>query len=1158
MQHQLKRAVVSALLVVSAVGVAMVQPAAAATACQTSSLPGGASGQICLTADTGPVTGDTTVSVSVTSTGPGANRVEFLLDGSYLLADYSAPFTFRLPTQWYQDGTHVLSARSVDWNGDWTGPAQLSATFANGNATTPPRSTATFTPRGTEPPAARPLVVAATGDAAGGRSAASAVSDLVVGWQPDMFLYLGDVYQNGTRAEFDNWYGRSDTLFGRLRGVTNPTIGNHEYGDPGAAGYRDYWDNVPSYYSYDRGGWHFVSLDSTGSLGQVTSGTAQFEWLRSDLQRAAATPCTLVYFHHPVRSIGEYSDARLEELWRLLANSGVDLVLTGHDHNYQRWAPLDAAGQVASGGTTQFVAGGGGHSVYSATHTDPRVLASATSAPDAYGALRLELTPQGGTATYVSSAGRTVDRSGVTCSGATPDVTAPTTPAGLIAAAGESGTVQLSWTPASDDTGVARYDVLMDGAVTTTSFDPKATVAPLPGTHTFAVRAVDGAGNVSAVSEPVSWTTVSTLLFSDDFESGGLGAWTTVSNLTVLQTAGATGTYAARPRPSAWARTSLAAAYRDISVRARIQVVSRGTNSCWLKLRSATGVLADLCTDANGNLYSWNYTGGFSAWTSKQVPVGGWHDVELRLTTGSPGRLAIRYDGVDLVVNRPDGSYGTSGVSAIQLGMEESGKTFDLALDDLAVRDAAVPAEPPPPPPMTAPSAPTGVTATRGDGSAQVSWVAANPNGSAITGYTVTGSPAGSCTTTGTTCAITGLTNGTSYTFTVAATNGVGTGPASTPSAPVVPAGLPGAPADVTATAASGSAQVSWTAADPNGSAITGYTVTGSPGGGCTTTGTTCTVTGLANGTSYTFTVVARNAVGTGPSSGPSAAVTPLAVPSAPTGVTATRGDGSAQVSWTAASPNGTAITGYTVTGSPGGSCTTTGTTCTVTGLTNGTSYTFSVVATNAVGTGPASTPSAPVTPAGLPATPTAVTAIAGAGSVQVSWAAADPNGSPVTSYVVTSSPGGATCSTTGALSCTVGGLTGGVAYTFTVRATNGVGTSPASIPSAPVTPTTPVQVTVPDAPTTVTAVAGSKGAVEVRWARPYDGGSPITSFTVRASPGGKTVTVTGSATSATVTGLTAGTTYVFYVAATNAKGTGAWSAASNAVTVPKAGGKPR
>jgi hypothetical protein len=191
----------------------------------------------------------------------------------------------------------------------------------------------------------------------------------------------------------------------------------------------------------------------------------------------------------------------------------------------------------------------------------------------------------------------------------------------------------------------------------------------------------------------------------------------------------------------------------------------------------------------------------------------------------------------------------------------------------------------------------------------------------------------------------------------------------------------PGAPAGVSATAGNASATVSWTAPSTGGSPITGYTVTPYVGSAAQTpttiTGsppaTNATVTGLTNGTAYTFKVSATNAVGTGPDSSASNAVTPTAptAPGAPAGVSATAGNASATVSWTAPSTGGSPITGYTVTPYVGSAAQTpttiTGsppaTNATVAGLTNGTAYTFTVKATNAIGTGSESGQSNAVTP---------------------------------------------------------------------------------------------------------------------------------------------------------------------------------------------------
>ncbi|NHN33070.1 fibronectin type III domain-containing protein [Paenibacillus agricola] len=283
---------------------------------------------------------------------------------------------------------------------------------------------------------------------------------------------------------------------------------------------------------------------------------------------------------------------------------------------------------------------------------------------------------------------------------------------------------------------------------------------------------------------------------------------------------------------------------------------------------------------------------------------------------------------------------------------------------------------------------------------------------------------------------------------------------------PVTLIGVPSVPTNVTAIAGNGTATVSFDAPlSDGGSAITGYTVTSSPGGftGTGTTASPITVTGLMYGTAYTFTVVATNIVGDSAASLASGSVTPVApigVPSVPTNVTAIAGNGTATATVSFDAPlsdGGSAITGYTVMSSPGGS-TGTGTTAspiTVTGLTYGTAYTFTVIATNIAGDSAASLASGsvtPVAPIGVPSAPTNVTAIAGNGATVSFDAPLSDGGSAITGYTVTSSPGGFTGTGTTASPITVTGLTYGTVYTFTVVATNGVGSSPASSPSNPVT----------------------------------------------------------------------------------------------------------
>jgi predicted phage tail protein len=341
--------------------------------------------------------------------------------------------------------------------------------------------------------------------------------------------------------------------------------------------------------------------------------------------------------------------------------------------------------------------------------------------------------------------------------------------------------------------------------------------------------------------------------------------------------------------------------------------------------------------------------------------------------------------------------------------------------------------------------------------------------GTAIIGYTATGKPSGTCAVTVTSCTITGLLNSKQYLFTVAARNstGTGTGPSSntvalTPSVPTAP----DPPIDVTGVAGNGLVTVSWTApSNTGGSGLTAYAVTASPDGltcAVAPPTTTCDVTLLSNGTAYTFTVRATNSSGlTSDPSLPSAAVTPVGPPDAPTAVSGTAGDSKVTVSWTAPTSNGgSPIASYTVTAFAGGSTISTTTTPTaattfdVTGLTNGTAYTFTVTATNAKGkTSAESLPSVSVVPSkGLPDAPTGLTAQSGTGQVALAWTAPNPGRSAISDYVVQyrrhSSLEWLTFSHAlpiVAPSATVTGLVPGITYDFQVSAVNSAGTGPPS-----------------------------------------------------------------------------------------------------------------
>ncbi|MGB3392398.1 MAG: autotransporter domain-containing protein [Stenotrophomonas sp.] len=439
---------------------------------------------------------------------------------------------------------------------------------------------------------------------------------------------------------------------------------------------------------------------------------------------------------------------------------------------------------------------------------------------------------------------------------------------------------------------------------------------------------------------------------------------------------------------------------------------------------------------------------------------------------------------------------------------------------------------------QVAPGAPTIGTATAGDGQASVVFTApASDGGSAITSYGVTSSPGG-FTGTGASSPITvtGLTNGTAYTFTVTATNAIDTGSASGASNSVTPK------ANQSITFANPGSQNFGTTPTLTASATSGLTVafSSSTTGVCTitsggaltfVTAGTCTIdadqagnasTNAASTVTHSFTV---NAI----------------VPAAPGIGTATAGDTQATVTFTAPASTGGAViiaSGYTITANPGGA-TGTGSSSpiTVTGLTNGLAYTFSVTATNSAGEGAASAASNSVTPAA----PQTITFNNPGTQNFGTTPTLSANSSAGGGYPVTFSS-----STTGVCTITAGGaLTFVTAGSCTINADQ-PGDS-GYLAAAQVNQTFTVSTVTPAAPSAVVATAGDTQASVAFTAPVNTGGSAITSYSVTSSPGG--ITNSGTNSPIIVTGLTNGVAYTFTVTADNSAGTGPASSASNSVT---------
>ena len=232
-----------------------------------------------------------------------------------------------------------------------------------------------------------------------------ATSDLVETIQPKAVLALGDIqYVHGTAANYAASY---DPTWGRFKDITHPVLGNHEGGEGGTnTTYFDYFgqsagDRTQGYYSFDLGAWHLIALNSNcgnysfnHSHDECTAGSAQDTWLKNDLATHPAM-CTLAYFHVPRFSSGtdHHSDATsdntLTTLWDDLYSAGADVILNGHAHEYERFAPLTPAGQIDQArGIREFIVGTGGddhHTAGAAVH------GSEVRSSDSFGVLRLTL-----------------------------------------------------------------------------------------------------------------------------------------------------------------------------------------------------------------------------------------------------------------------------------------------------------------------------------------------------------------------------------------------------------------------------------------------------------------------------------------------------------------------------------------------------------------------------------------------------------------------------------------------------------------------------------------------------------------------------------------------------------------------------------------------
>ena len=563
-------------------------------------------------------------------------------------------------------------------------------------------------------------VIAAAGDIAcdpanpnfhGGTGTSNAcreqpVSDLLTGAGLSAVLPLGDTqYECASLTAFQQSY---DPSWGRVKPISHPAVGNHEYltsggtgcnaSNAGAAGYFNYFGSAAGnpgqgYYSYDVGSWHLIALNSNCTdAGGCAPGTQQGNWLANDLA-THSNVCTLAYWHIPLFSSGGRAAQNSLTFWQALYAAGADVILNGHDHIYERFAPQSPSGQLDNArGLREFIVGTGG-----ANHTALATVAANSAVRDSttFGVLQLTLHPGSYAWQFVpdGGSGSFTDSGSATCNGAG-DTQAPSAPTNLVASSGQAS-LALTWSASSDNVGVAGYNVYLNGSRVGSTASTAYTLTGLAcGTsYSLAVEAYDAAGNLSAQA-PLAASTgpcPPPALFSDGFESGDLSHWTSNLGLLADPTQAHGGTYGARATSgsggaAAWAWQQLPSEQSNLDYQIWFKLLAQGPNVVdLLKLRTGSGAaLLTVFASPTGVLGYQNNVTTLSTYSHTPISAGVWHKLELHvLVNGTSSQTQTWLDDQPVPDLTKSESLGTTPIGRIQLGENIGGRSYDVAFDDV-------------------------------------------------------------------------------------------------------------------------------------------------------------------------------------------------------------------------------------------------------------------------------------------------------------------------------------------------------------------------------------------------------------------------------------------------------------------------------------------
>ena len=599
-------------------------------------------------------------------------------------------------------------------------------------------------------------------------------SDLLVAGGYAAVFTLGDnINDSGSLSNFQQAY---DPTWGRVKAITHPNLGNHE--GTSASGYCTYFGAAAhcnsngtqagaGFYSWDIGAWHVVVINSNcTAVGGCDVGSAQYAWLQRDLAAHPAA-CTLAYWHHPRFSSGhDGSNTFMQPIWKLFYDNGGDVVLSGHSHDYERFAPMDGTGSLnRSDGMRQFVVGTGGafFTGFGSAAPNSEVRNNTT-----FGVLALTLHATSYDWRFVPEAGKTfTDAGSQSCRGPGGGATdsQPPSPPTALGATASSGLASLSWTAADDNVGVVGYDILRGpaggalakvGESTGTTFADTTVIAGQ--SYDYQVVARDAAGNVSQPSNKVTVTVPS---------GGGTStlSFTPVADASVKQ---------ASPTSNFGTSTSLnsdggSGVAMESYLRFTVSGVgSAGVNSARLRVYVPSDGTTDgpaiyACVDAT-----------CSTWSETAIT---WNTRPARSSTATTdtGRIAggsfVEYDVTPLI--HGDGTYTlVIGPTPTTDGVVFSSRQTTTNKPQLLVATGGGATDSQPPSP------PTALGATASSGLASLSWTAADDN-VGVVGYDILRGPAGGALakvgeSTGTTFADTTVIAGQSYDYQVVARDAAG------------------------------------------------------------------------------------------------------------------------------------------------------------------------------------------------------------------------------------------------------------------------------------------------------------------------------------------------------------------------------------------------